>query len=73
MHPLERLLFFYDGYWVVSPFTIYWFQSAMTRVRMMADDQPMHTEKYEWFLGLCDAVASGEWLVPEASQDLHDS
>lgn len=71
MHPLERLLFFYDGRWIVSPFTIYWFQSAMTRVGLMMDAHPEHRAKYEWFLGLCDAVAAGDWLVPKLHGNNH--
>jgi hypothetical protein len=67
-HVLDRLLFFYDGCWVVSPFTRYFCQSAMTRVAMMMEDHPEHKAKYEWFLGLYSAVTAGEWLVPPIPQ-----
>lgn len=73
MHPLERLLFFYDSKWIVSPFTKYWFQSARTRVSMMKSDHQEHAPKYEWFLGLCDAILAGDWLVPTNLRKEHDS
>lgn len=67
MLPLQRLLFFYDGLWVVTPFTMYWAQSAATRVAMMLRDHPEHRKKYRWFLGLYRAVIRGDWLVPEGA------
>jgi len=73
MHPFERLLFFYDDCWVVSPFTIYWGQSAMTRVAMMMVDHPEHSAKYKWFIGLYQAVTAGEWLVPATSKHRCDT
>jgi hypothetical protein len=69
MHPFDRLLFFYDGAWVVSPFTRYFGESAMTRVAMMLNDHPEHKAKYDWFLGLYRAVTAGEWLVPDPAGD----
>lgn len=65
MHPFDRLLFFYDDCWVVSPFTRYFGETAMTRVAMMMNDHPQHKAKYEWFCGLYNAVTAGERLVPD--------
>ena len=59
-----RPLLFFDGIVLVNPFNIGWGVSARHRVAMMRDEYPEHSEKYDWFLRLYDAVSSGENLVP---------
>ena len=64
MSNFERLLLFYDGNWIVSPFNLLWGQSAMTRVAQLAHQFPEHSAKYDWFLGLYEAAAAGAMLLP---------
>jgi len=65
VHPVERGLMFFEGIRLVSPFSIYWGESAMVRVSNLKDDYPEHSEKYDWFLRLYDAAYNnGDPLVP---------
>jgi hypothetical protein len=60
----ERTLLFYEGQWVVNPFGPLWGTSAADRVTMLKGKYPEHSDKYDWFLGLYDAVRSGARLLP---------
>lgn len=61
---LYRSLLFFEGRWIVNPFNLMWYTSAGTRARLLRDQFPEHREKYQWFIGLHDAVGRGAKLVP---------
>lgn len=58
-------LLHHDGLNVVNPFNTYWFASACNRVTQMKTASPQHSDKYDWFLGLAQAVQDGPQLIPE--------
>lgn len=60
----RRPLLYYDRKWIVNPFNIFWGTSAGTRVSQLRALHPEHREKYDWFLGLYNAVAAGDTLIP---------
>jgi len=59
-----RPMLFFDGRWIVNPFSIMWGVSAATRVRQLREAHPEHSPKYDWFLRLYEAVWNRESLVP---------
>lgn len=61
---LRKLIYFEDTM-LVSPFSVVWGYSAMSRVKYLLKEYPHHREKYEWFLRLYDAVSSGKPLIPD--------
>ncbi len=65
--PFKTSLLHFDGYSIVNPFNEYWFASAVIRAKCLLELHPQHSEKYEWFLSLADAVARDEILVPDAA------
>jgi hypothetical protein len=62
--PLMRHILFYNERWIINPFGIMWGRSAADRVRRMKEKNPEYTDKYDWFLGLYEAVFSGAPLIP---------
>jgi hypothetical protein len=62
--PLLRSILYYQGQWVVNPFNIMWGTSAADRVKKMKEEYPEHTDKFDWFLGLYEAVFTGASLIP---------
>jgi hypothetical protein len=58
-----RPLLYFDGIRMVSPFTLYWFQSASVRAQKLAKRYPDHAAKYDWFLRLYEA-AKVDPLIP---------
>jgi hypothetical protein len=58
-----RPLLYFEGIRMVSPFTLYWFQSASVRAQKLAKQYPEHAAKYEWFLRLYE-TAKVDPLVP---------
>lgn len=63
---LLRSILYYDGHWIVNPFNIMWYRSAGTRAVLLRQEFPNHSEKYDWFLRLYDAVERGERFLPDA-------
>jgi hypothetical protein len=61
---LHRSILYFEGRWIISPFGIMWFRSAVEHVREMLTEYPEHREKFEWFLRLCDAVGTNQPLIP---------
>lgn len=55
----------YEGQNIVNPFNYFWLASARGRIAGMRDGNPGHEDKYDWFLGLAEAVGRHEILVPE--------
>lgn len=60
----SRILMYFEGIRLVSPFNIGWFKSAGNRAAALLKKYPEHAEKYEWFLRLFDAVKTDR-LIPE--------
>jgi hypothetical protein len=65
----SRPLLFFEGRWVVNPFSLMWGESAAHRVAAMKEQHPEHSEKYEWFLRLYEAVRSGAIVWPQGDED----
>jgi hypothetical protein len=65
-----RPLLFFEGIRLVSPFTLYWFQSASLRVQKLAEQYPQHAGKYEWFLRLYEAAKADALIPPGVSERL---
>ena len=61
----ERVFLFYDGEWIVNPFNLLWGTSPADRVKELKSMYPEHSDKYDWFLGLYDAVRSQSLLLPD--------
>jgi hypothetical protein len=57
----------YDGHNIVNPFNFFWFAAAKGRFLKMRDENPGQEVKYDWLLGLADAVERREPLVPSAA------
>lgn len=49
---------------IVNPFNLMWFRSARDRASRLMTENPLHKDKYLWFLALHEAVASGQDLIP---------
>lgn len=64
----ERLLLYYDNRWIVNPFGVMWGTSAATRVELLKDAHPEFADKYDWFLGLYEAVRTGRRLLPDVER-----
>ncbi len=62
--PIQRLLLFFEGIWIVNPFNIMWATSAETRVTQLKERYPKYSDKYDWFLRLYESVKSRAPLVP---------
>lgn len=60
-----RPMLYYEGRWIVNPFSIMWGVSAANRVAQLGDAHPEHAAKYDWFLRLYQAAARRESLLPE--------
>ncbi len=60
-----RKLIYFDDIVLVSPFSIVWGYSAMSRVKQLMEKYPDHREKYEWFLRLYEAASGEKPLVPD--------
>jgi len=61
---LERLVLFYQGRWIVNPFTIAWGTSARDRATFLAEEFPDYAQTYRWFIDLHRAVFSASPLLP---------
>jgi hypothetical protein len=61
--PIQRGVLRFDGIRMICPFNALWGHSAMTRVAMLYERYPQHSEKYDWFLWLYDAFHDGRPLV----------
>lgn len=57
-----RPILYFEGVRLVNPFNIMWGLSAQSRVRQMRARHPEHSDKYDWFLRLYDAVAARDIL-----------
>ncbi len=62
--PFQRPILYFEGCWIVNPFSIMWGTSAATRVCQLKEQYPEYADKYDWFLRLYEAVSSGAPLVP---------
>jgi hypothetical protein len=62
---LQRVLLFYQGWWIVNPFSIMWGYSAASRVLALKEKYPQSSGKYDWFLGLYQAVMDDKPLIPD--------
>ena len=62
--PFQRLILYFEGCWIVNPFSIMWKTSAATRVTQLKEQYPEYADKYDWFLRLYEAVSFGAPLVP---------
>ncbi|MBK9594468.1 MAG: hypothetical protein IPO57_03610 [Rhodocyclales bacterium] len=58
-------LLHFRGLNIVNPFNPYWFKSATIRLMELLDRHQHHSEKYDWFLSLSEAVAHDDILIPE--------
>ena len=67
--PIQRLLLFFEGIWIVNPFNIMWGTSAETHVMQLKKRWPQYSDKYDWFLRLYEAVKSRAPLVPPYKAD----
>ena len=61
----ERSILFYENQWIINPFSVMWGTSAASRAEELKRKFPEHSEKYDWFLGLYQAVKSNEILLPD--------
>lgn len=57
----------YQGQNIINPFSPWWFASAKGRFLRMRSESPDHEAKYDWLLGLADAVERREPLVPASA------
>lgn len=62
-------LLHHDGLNVVNPFNLFWFASARHRVSQMKVASPQHSDKYDWFLNLAQAIEENQVLVPQQAVD----
>lgn len=49
---------------IVNPFNLMWGRSAADRASILMNEHPEHKDKYQWFIALHEAVASGRELIP---------
>jgi len=68
--PFFRLILFYEGHWIVNPFNITWGHSAAVRVHQLKEAFPEFNEKYDWFLGLYEAISKGDSLSPTQGHEI---
>ncbi len=63
---IHRPILWFEGRRIVNPFHRYWYRSGQIRAEELRAQYPSHSEKYDWFLRLYDAVGSSKPLVPPA-------
>jgi hypothetical protein len=60
----SRIVMYFDGIRLVSPFNIGWYKSAGNRAAALLNEYPEHANKYKWFLRLFEA-AKTDRLIPQ--------
>lgn len=65
---IERPLLFYGERWIVNPMGLFWGASAATRVALLSEEFPDHSDKFSWFLELHSRVFDPAPLIPTPEQ-----
>lgn len=62
--PLLRTILHFDGISLVSPLNMFWGTSAVGIVTTLSEQFPDYKEKYDWFIGLCEAIGNENAMTP---------